>query len=114
MFHLKIVQFFLIFLDKEVFIGCCHSISFNLFISFAPPKEPSRIRSTDYKFAPFPVCPRTLNYRNSQNSFCFWILKGLREFWEKATVLKLVAMDLSKQYCLRRNEVTTSCIAWAS
>jgi hypothetical protein len=27
---------------------------------------------------------------------------GLREFWEKATVLKLAAKAFSKQYCLRR------------
>jgi hypothetical protein len=31
---------------------------------------------------------------------CFWISDGLREFWEKATVLKLAAGAISKQYCL--------------
>jgi hypothetical protein len=30
----------------------------------------------------------------------YWISKGLREFWEKATVLKLAAKAISKQYCL--------------
>jgi hypothetical protein len=29
-----------------------------------------------------------------------WIYYGLREFWEIATVLRLAAMALSKQYCL--------------
>jgi len=31
---------------------------------------------------------------------CFWISNGLREFWEKATVLRLAAMACCKQYCL--------------
>jgi hypothetical protein len=30
----------------------------------------------------------------------FWISQGLREFWDKATVLKLAAWAYSKQYCL--------------
>jgi hypothetical protein len=30
------------------------------------------------------------------------ISNGLREFWEKATVLKLAEGAFSKQYCLRR------------
>jgi hypothetical protein len=30
----------------------------------------------------------------------FWISTGLREFWEKATVLRLAALAFSKQYCL--------------
>ncbi len=30
----------------------------------------------------------------------FWISDGLREFWVKATVLRLGAVDQSKQYCL--------------
>ena len=32
-----------------------------------------------------------------------WISQGLRTFWEKVIVLKLAAMGLSKQYCLRRS-----------
>jgi len=30
----------------------------------------------------------------------FWILNGLREFWEIATVLKIAARACCKQYCL--------------
>jgi hypothetical protein len=32
------------------------------------------------------------------------IYDGLREFWDIATVLKLVARAYSKQYCLRRTQ----------
>src|ERR1035437_8846699 len=44
----------------------------------------------------------------------FWISNGLREFWEKAIVLKLAARACSKQYCLTPNVARGSCIAWAS
>jgi hypothetical protein len=30
-----------------------------------------------------------------------WILKGLKEFWEIATVLKFAEVACCKQYCLR-------------
>ena len=33
-----------------------------------------------------------------------WISNGLREFWDKATVLRLAARAFSKQYCLRRTK----------
>lgn len=35
-----------------------------------------------------------------------WVLNGLREFWEIATILKLAAMAISKQYCLTPSEVS--------
>jgi len=43
-------------------------------------------------------------------------LNDLRLFWEKATVLRLAAKALSKQYCLSDTEARggASCIAWAS
>jgi len=44
----------------------------------------------------------------------FLILKGLREFWEIATVLKLAVVAISKQYCLTLSRAKGSCIAWAS
>jgi hypothetical protein len=42
---------------------------------------------TIFGFAPAPL-------------FLKWILKGLREFWEKVTVLRLAARACCKQYCL--------------
>jgi hypothetical protein len=71
------------------------------------------------KFAPFPVplhtpitrfehihktplllcgiSPKGVRKISSDN----WVSNGLREFWEKATVLKLAAKACCKQYCLR-------------
>jgi hypothetical protein len=43
-----------------------------------------------------------------------WVSKGLREFWEKATVLRLAAKACCKQYCLTLSNAKGSCIAWAS
>jgi len=45
-----------------------------------------------------------------------WISNGLREFWDKATVLRLAAVAKSKQYCLSDAEARggASCIACAS
>ena len=37
---------------------------------------------------------------SSKRKNTLWISNGLREFWEKATVLKLAARVCSKQYCL--------------
>jgi hypothetical protein len=33
-----------------------------------------------------------------------WISTGLREFWDKATVLRLAALACCKQYCLTPSE----------
>jgi len=49
-------------------------------------------------FAPFPVCHRA-------SKVFVWISNGLREFWDKATVLKLAAVACCKQYCLRGQSV---------
>jgi hypothetical protein len=63
-----------------------------------------------------PGCLPTADYRISQNDSCFWILSGLREFWEIAIVLRLAAVAFSKQYCLSEAKARSgaSCIAWAS
>ena len=45
-----------------------------------------------------------------------WISNGLREFWDKATVLRIARQVFCKQYCLRsirQLAETTSCIARA-
>jgi len=45
--------------------------------------------------------PTHSHLQNTVNKdFVFWISTGLREFWERATVLKLAARACSKQYCL--------------
>jgi hypothetical protein len=66
------------------------------------------------KFTPFPGCPRSINSINYWNLSDNLISNGLREFWEIATVLRLAAMAISKQYCLTLSGVKGSCIAWAS
>jgi len=38
------------------------------------------------------------------------ISKGLRKFWEKATVLRFVVMACCKQYCLTRIEGELYCV----
>ena len=50
-----------------------------------------------------------------KSEYSNWISNGLREFWDKATVLRLAAVAKSKQYCLSDAEARggASCIAWA-
>jgi len=50
----------------------------------------------------------------AESDYYNWILNGLREFWEIATVLRLAAQAFSKQYCLTPSRARGSCIAWAS
>jgi hypothetical protein len=57
-------------------------------------------------FWSFPDCLPTVNYRMLLIHYYFWISNGLREFWEKATVLKLAARACSKQYCLTPSEAS--------
>ena len=51
----------------------------------------------------------------SKHNYCFRFSNGLREFWDKATVLRLAAVAKSKQYCLSDAEARggASCIACA-
>ena len=51
-----------------------------------------------------------------KSEYSNWISNGLREFWDKATVLRLAAVAKSKQYCLSDAEARggASCIACAS
>ena len=95
-----------------------------MFISFAPPKEmnqrkggrkcqlqPKRAPATQaikalpfwLKFTPFPVCPRASIYQIMHHYDIFGISNGLREFWDKATILRLAAKVCGKQYCPRRD-----------
>ena len=70
-----------------------------MFISFACPKETNqRKRQPQIFFGLTAILVRiSINKKIRIN---IWVSNGLREFWEIATVMRLAARALSKQYCL--------------
>jgi hypothetical protein len=67
-----------------------------LFARYTPPcwHNQTGYSSRHFRFAPAP-------FKNKQCAYIvFWISIGLREFLEKAIVLRLAAMAWCKQYCL--------------